>query len=76
MTTYINPWHRAGAAHYGPAMYETTAKPVSHAGCEIYERVKGHVWDVVRDGVCLAQMAGLNGAKRAAEDSAATGSAS
>lgn len=52
---------------YGPPMYETSIKPVKHAGCLIYERIQGHVWDVVRNGVCLSQRAGLGGAREAAE---------
>ena len=47
--------------------YSTNAKPVEHAGCQIYERIPGYVWDVVRDGQCMTQMAGMNGAKLAAE---------
>ncbi len=69
---YRNPWHRPEAPTlYGPAMYSTTAKPVQHAGHSIFERIPGCVWDVVRDGVCVTQRAGLNGAKRAAEQVAA-----
>jgi hypothetical protein len=64
---YSNPWHRPGLAHYGPAFYETDAKPVPWAGCLIYERVPGLVWDVVKDGVCVAQHAGLRGARDAAD---------
>jgi hypothetical protein len=67
MTTYRNPWHKPETPIYGPAQYTTNAKPVEHAGCTIYERIPGHVWDVVRGGVCRTQMAGLNGAKAAAE---------
>lgn len=63
---YRNPWHKPGLPHYGPPTYSTDAKPTLFAGCEIYERISGHVWDVVRDGVCLAQMAGPRGARKAA----------
>ena len=62
-----NPWHKPGRAEYGPAVYETSAHPTRHACHEIFERVPGRVWDIVRDGACVAQMAGLEGAKRAAE---------
>lgn len=67
MTTYQNPWHRPGRPEYGPACYETTAIPVRHAGADIFERIPGRVWDVVRGGVCITQRAGLNGAIRAAQ---------
>lgn len=71
MASYTNHWHNPLNAIYGPAVYVTDAKPVLHAGCELYERIPGPVgrcvWDVVRDGVCIHQRAGLNGAKRAAE---------
>jgi hypothetical protein len=65
---YRNPWHKPGLPHYGPAFYETDATPVRHAGCDIYERVKGAVWDVVYQGACLTQCAGLGGARLAAEN--------
>jgi hypothetical protein len=64
--TYSNPWHRDGARNgSGPAAYETSAKPTEYRGFLVYERVKGHVWDVVRDGACVTQRAGLNGAREA-----------
>jgi hypothetical protein len=64
--TYRNPWHKSNGTQ-GPQFYETEAKPLEYAGCLIYERIRGACWDVVRDGVCLHQRAGLNGAKAAAE---------
>lgn len=64
---YRNPWHKPPHEAYGPAFYTTDAKPLEHAGCLIYERIKGVCWDVVRKGVCLHQRAGLDGAKAAAE---------
>jgi hypothetical protein len=67
MTTYKNPWHKPGKPEYGPAMYETSAQPIEHASCLIYQRIPGRVWDVVKNGVCLTQRAGINGAKQAAE---------
>lgn len=66
MATYRNPWHRP--AKIGPASYTTEATPIEHGGYLIFERVAGHVWDVVKDGVCITQRAGLNGAKTAIED--------
>lgn len=67
VTSYVNPWHRPGRPEYGPAMYETTARGREYRGFMIYERVSGKVWDVVRDGACLTQMAGPNGARRAVD---------
>jgi hypothetical protein len=75
MTRYRNPWHNPRKPHYGPEFYETDAKPVEHAGCLIYHRINStqpiasgaHVFDVVKGGVCVHQMAGPNGARRAAE---------
>jgi len=57
---------------YGPEFYETDAVPVEHAGHLIYERRDAStfgdsVFDVVKDGTCVAQRAGLTGAKQAAE---------
>lgn len=61
---YRNPWFRPRGDH-GPEFYETDAKPVEYRGYLIYQRVKGAVWDVVRDGVCVTRRAGITGAKRA-----------
>lgn len=62
MATYRNPWHCPHDSKYGPAMYETNAKPVLYRGYEIYNRIPGAVWDVVKDGVCVTQRAGKTGA--------------
>ena len=61
--TYRNPWHKPGNPSYGPAEYQTDAKPVQYGGCLIYQRIPGHCWDVVKDGVCLTQRAGPRGAR-------------
>jgi hypothetical protein len=66
MARYRNPWHEPRDPRYGPAEYETDARPVKHAGCLIYERIRGHCWDVVKDGVCRTQRAGPAGAREAA----------
>jgi hypothetical protein len=63
MTRYRNPWFNPRDRHYGPAFYETDATPSECNGFLIYERVKGHVFDVVKDGACVTQMAGPNGAR-------------
>lgn len=63
-TTYRNPWHKIGRPEYGPAVYHTTARPMQMGSALVYERVKGHVWDVGVNGVCVTQRAGINGARR------------
>jgi hypothetical protein len=68
MYAYLNPWHKPEASHYGPKMYETDVEPVKYLGYLIYQRVHGAVWDVVKDGKCITQRAGLNGAKQAVAD--------
>jgi len=60
--TYKNPWYIRGG-HYGPEYYSTTATPVDYMGYQIYERIKGLLFDVVKDGVCQTQCAGRLGAK-------------
>lgn len=62
---YRNPWHEPHSQTYGPREYETDARPQSYRGYLIYERIKGVCWDVVKDGECVTQMAGLDGARRA-----------
>jgi hypothetical protein len=64
MATYKNPWHKRFEPMYGPAEYSTNVKPEEYKGFLIYERIDGAVWDVVKDGACVAQRAGINGAKQ------------
>lgn len=64
MTTYRNPWYKPNSKEYGPEFYTTNAKPVEYRGYLIYQRIKGTVWDCVKDNVCQTQAAGINGAKR------------
>lgn len=65
MPTYKNPWHKpAQPTLYGPAEYTTNATPTEHKGFLIYERVACGIWDIVKDGECKAQRAGMNGAIR------------
>jgi hypothetical protein len=70
---YRNSWFRSGETRGDPEYYETDARATEHAGCLIFERIKGRVWDVVRDGTCLAQRAGPSGAREAAERITADG---
>lgn len=68
MTTYRNPWHNPAHPNQGPRVYETDAQPIEYGGYLIYQRIPGVVWDVVRDGVCVTQRAGLSGAKSFIEE--------
>jgi hypothetical protein len=63
MNTYKNPWHKTTNNMYGPSYYHTNAEPTRYKGYLIYERIAGTVWDVVKDGVCITQLAGPNGAR-------------
>lgn len=63
MTSYRNPWHKPGKPEYGPEQYRTDAQPEECCGYLIYHRLP-LVWDVVKDGVCISQRAGINGARR------------
>lgn len=63
-TTYRNPWHKPGRPEYGPEFYSTDRAPRKYRGYLIYHRLP-EVWDVVKDGVCVTQRAGLNGAMQA-----------
>lgn len=62
--TYSNPWYLAGRPQQGPSEYRTDAKPLEYRGFQIFERIPGKCWDVVKDGTCVTQRAGLDGAKR------------
>jgi hypothetical protein len=61
---YGNPWHRPEKPEYGPMFYETDVEPELYRGYAIYRRLTC-CWDVVKDGVCVTQLAGPNGARRA-----------
>lgn len=65
MSIYQNPWHKGGKG-YGPAFYEAERKVTSYCGFDIYYRAG--CFDVVREGVCQIQMAGISGAKRWCEE--------
>lgn len=67
ITTYQNPWHKPHNDMYGPAAYTTDVRPTEYRGYLIYQRVTGRVWDVVKGGVCLHQMAGPSGARQAVD---------
>lgn len=71
-STYRNPWHQPTQSQYGPARYSTDATPTEYRGFLLYERIPGPVGrcviDVVRDGECVTQRAGMNGARRAVDE--------
>jgi len=66
---YANPWYSRKSGGPGPEIYESSSEPMSHAGCVIYLRHEfGYpVYDVVLDGLCVAQRGSLAAAKTAAE---------
>lgn len=66
--TYDNPWHRPGKSETGPAIYITDATPAEYRGYLIFQRIRGAVWDVVKDGTCVAQRAGFTGALAAVDE--------
>lgn len=67
MHRYKNGFYRPGI---GRQEYLTTdSKPVKHGDCLIYYRIKSsnpwaRCFDIVKNGVCVGMMAGLDGAKR------------
>lgn len=63
MAAYQNSFHKPGRPEYGPEYYVTDAEPVAYRDHLIFQRLR-ECFDVVRDGVCIGQYAGLNGAKR------------
>lgn len=60
--TYRNPW----AAPHEPQEYRRDVEPIGWEGCQIF-RVSKNQFDVVKNGVCIAQRGGLDGAKLASE---------
>lgn len=67
-TTYKNPWYDPKNPYSKPE-FESESEPVSCNGCFIYRREEfgEPIFDVVLDGMCVAQRYGLNGAKKAVE---------
>lgn len=70
MTTYFNPYHKPGKPEYGPEEFTTDASPKHYNGFDIYERIKGQVWDVVnpQNNTVVTQRAGPRGARDAIDD--------
>lgn len=66
LARYKNPWHKPFAQFTnGPEFFETDKSPKEYGGFLIYERIPGKCRDVVKDGECVAQRAGMTGAKQA-----------
>lgn len=63
--SYLNPW--AEALRDGERVFKTDVKPTEYRGFLIYQRIPKS-FEVVKDGVCLTQRAGLSGAKRAIDN--------
>lgn len=59
---YTNPW----AKEYEPKEYNRGGEPIEYSGCQIV-KVHPTQYDVVKSGVCIAQRAGLEGAKKCAD---------
>ena len=59
---YINPW----AKDHEPKEYTRTANVIEYSGCQI---VKVHTtqYDLVKNGVCIAQRCGIEGVKNCAD---------
>jgi len=69
---YKNPWH-SKRDRFSKSHFETDARPIKYGDCIIYHRIRstskgGDVWDVVLNGLCVTQRAGLNGAKQAIDN--------
>lgn len=60
--TYINPW----AKDYEPKEYTRNATPIDYNGCQIV-KVHQFQYDVVKNGVCIGQRCGMEGAKMCAD---------
>lgn len=59
---YKNTWHNPNNRN-SKEFFDTDAKPVYYKGYNIFRRLP-ECYDIVKDGVCIHQRAGLNGAKR------------
>lgn len=62
MPTYKNKWHKPRSNDYGPELYKTDVKPVKYKNALIFQRLP-MCYDVVINGQCEAQRAGILGAK-------------
>lgn len=58
--SYKNTCYRADGYGYGPPIYEPERFVKHCEGYDIYYRAA--CFDIVKDGACVMQMAGINGA--------------
>ena len=65
MHTYTNPFHRVHYTASSPVI-RTAVQPESYRGHQIFKISAKH-YDVVKDGVLVAQRAGPNGARSAVD---------
>ncbi|WP_448607625.1 hypothetical protein [Paenimyroides ceti] len=63
MATYRNLFYNS-LNRDSKEFIKTTVKPIEYKGYLIYQIIKDEHYDVVLNGVCISQRAGLNGAKR------------
>jgi hypothetical protein len=63
MKSYTNPFHSPQYSGSTPVI-TTDSKPSEYRGYLIYERIRGQVWDIVKDGVCVGMNAGPRGARK------------
>ena len=66
MESYINSFYQKSVQGSNPVL-AADAKPVNYKGYLIYKRLEA-CFDIVKDGVCVAMYAGLNGAKTKVDD--------
>lgn len=64
---YLNPWYKKYNRYSSPEYFQTKGIPIKYNGYLIFHRVP-EIWDVVKNNVCITQMAGINGAKRAIDE--------
>ena len=64
---YKNPYHDPWKHYLGPEYYESNARPTKYGGYLIIRRLP-QVWDIVKDGECVGQMAGKKKKKRAIDN--------
>jgi len=65
--TYKNPFYTQGDRFSRPE-YTVEVRPYKYKGYLIYQRIRNTVFDVVKDGVIITMMAGIDGAKRAIDE--------
>ena len=69
---YLNPWYKSPGCH-AHEFFWCKAEPEVYRDLKIYKRPdidhpEFFTWDVVKDDVCLSQLAGPNGARKAIDE--------